>query len=242
MKRNRPILTLMTLGMVMLTACSTAQPNPTSPNESPPTQPTTDIDTPSGEPPPPTENPWVSILGDTSIPLWTVTPCDGTAPFLCVSDTAGNPVGTVEFQSWSLGDRPDVVQALTEAGLDPDTLDPQDPAQRDQILAALTSLVEDLYSTVAEDHATGGLGGALMIEAPAEVRVGSLPAILYRFDRIGNDSSIQEKTAGYMALDGDRLYVITTAAAFNEPPGFGSVEQLHAFLPYLDIVVGRLKV
>jgi hypothetical protein len=44
-----------------------------------------------------------------------------------------------------------------------------------------------------------------------------------------------------MVFDGETLYVITTAAAFEEPPGFRTIEQLQAFQPYLDIVVGKLR-
>jgi hypothetical protein len=67
-------------------------------------------------------------------------------------------------------------------------------------------------------------------------------ALLYKSGNLRRiHGTLQQQSVGYMVFDGETLYVITTAAAFEEPPGFRTIEQLQAFQPYLDIVVGKLR-
>jgi hypothetical protein len=223
------ISAILSLGTIALTACSNPQPDSTpAPIASPETI--------------STENLWATLLAKTEMPLWKVEPCEGTAPFLCVYDEKGEQAGTVELQSWTLQQRPDLAEALVEVGLNPEAIDPQDPAQQEKLLTALKKLVDDFYTTIEQDWATGYRNAVtLEVDSPVEVSVGSQPALLYGFKGIESDGTLQQRSVGYMVFDGEKLYVITTAAAFEEPPGFKTIEQLQAFQPYLDIVVGKLR-
>lgn len=209
-------------GAIALSACSALEPDVSVNN--------------------PAANPWVPLLGDTNLPLWSVEPCDSTAPFLCVFDQSGNQAGTVELQTWTIQDRPDLAGALIVAGLDPAAIDPQNPAQQEQVLRALRTMVDEFYTSLEQDWVTGH-GDALTFEPypPVEARVGDRPALLYGYTGIGADGSIQQQSVGYIMFDGEQLYAITTAAPFNEPPGFASIEQLQGFQPYLDRVVSQLQ-
>lgn len=219
------ISAILSAGAITLTACSNPQPDTT---------------------PAPkaiaTENLWATLLAKTEMPLWKVEPCEGTAPFLCVYDEKDEQAGTVEIQSWTLQQRPDLAEALVEVGLNPDAIDPQDSAQQEKVLAALAKLVDDFYTTIEQDWAMDDKNTVTFeAESPVEVRVGSQPALLYGFKGIESDGTLQQQSVGYMVFDGETLYVITTAAAFEEPPGFKTIEQLQAFQPYLDIVVNKLR-
>ncbi len=64
-------------------------------------------------------NVWKMVLGQAPTPApWKITPCQGTAPLLCVN-YAGKLVGTVEMGVHLLDSRADFKKALKNAGFPP---------------------------------------------------------------------------------------------------------------------------
>jgi hypothetical protein len=189
-------------------------------------------------------NPWVAYLinPDYDTNLWNVEPCESNAPFLCVSDAQKNPVGTIELQTWLLEQRPDFVAALGKAGLDAMAIDVDDPAQQPKIQVALKTLVEDHYATVKQDLLSGDRqANKFTAEPPQEITFCSQSGQFYRFKISDSEGKLQQDSIGYLMFDGKRLYGVSTAATFDDPPGFTSLDQLQAFEPQLTRIVSNLK-
>ncbi|MGP1374656.1 MAG: hypothetical protein ACTS3T_17625 [Almyronema sp.] len=185
------------------------------------------------------DNVWASrFVLATSPPGWTIAPCEGTAPFLCFYQQ-GQLAGTLELQQWTLEQMPEFEQALAAAGLNQTQIDLEDLTQLGQMRVALTAQVADFYQTLEQDRAAEAI--AFTAESPVEVAVGSLPGLRYGFQQTDPAGTVQEQTIGYIAFDGQTLYVITTTAPYDSPPGFGQLVDLQALQPYLDSVVRGLQ-
>jgi hypothetical protein len=105
------------------------------------------------EPAPPPGNPWISLLGTVIAPPgWTVEPCEGPAPFLCVSPGDAFP-GSVELFQYPLDQHQDAQQWLLEAGLEPgQLLNLDDPEQVRRARQVLHKLRADRMRVVEEDR------------------------------------------------------------------------------------------
>ena len=190
----------------------------------------------------PSGNPFISVLGPvTAPPGWTVQPCEGQGPFLCVS-TGDGFAGTVELLHYPLDQRQDVQQWMVEAGLEPgQPLDPSDPEQARRAREALHALRADHMGVVEEDRGlTYPEGRSFVLLEPKEVQVGRLPGLFYGFAGVEKDGQTYERWLTYAAVDGRNLYILTAFYDPGDTPGsLPSDEALLTFAPYLrDIIAG----
>ncbi len=187
-------------------------------------------------------NPFTSLLGPVSAPPgWTVEPCEGQAPFLCVSMGDGYP-GTVELLQYPIDERQDARGWMLDAGLEPGVpLDAGDPEQARGARNVLHALRADHMGVVEEDRGiTYPAGRAFVRLEPEEVQVGRLPGLFYGFAGVEEDGQVYERWLSYAAIDGQNLYILTAFYDPSDTPGsMPSDEALATFEPYLrDIVAG----
>ncbi|MEB3231748.1 MAG: hypothetical protein VKJ64_12120 [Leptolyngbyaceae bacterium] len=233
---NRSLVVTLSVAAILatgltLSACQTlssADP-PVSPDPQP-TQPVEAI-----------ANPWIGAVPDLEGSPWQAQPCDGSAPFLCVYHQQ-DWVGTVELQTWPLGNRTDLQTQLSAAGLDPAAINLDEGEQQTKVITALQALVAEYYATVEADISTGFDPVTFEAEAAVEVAVGTLPGLRYGFTTIDGEGKVQRQAVGYMAFDGQTLYAIATETPASEAPGFEAIEQFQEFQPYLATLMGNMQI
>ncbi|MBN1814847.1 MAG: hypothetical protein JXA14_23610 [Anaerolineae bacterium] len=196
----------------------------------------------ASEPAPTSGNPFTTILGPvTTPPGWTVEPCEGEGPFLCVS-TGDTFPATVELLQYPLEQHEDAPQWLADAGLEPgQLLDPEDPEHAHAAREVLRALRADHMGVVKEDRGiTYPEGRSFVLLEPEEVQVGRLPGLFYGFSGVEEDGEAYERWLTYAALDGQTFYILTAFYDPSDTPGsFASDEALLTFAPYLrDIAAG----
>lgn len=194
------------------------------------------------EPAPSPENPWLHLLGAvTAPPGWTVEPCEGPAPFLCVSPENAFP-GSVELFQYPLDQHQDAQQWLLEAGLElGQPIDSNDAKQARAARGVLRALMADHMGVVEEDREiTYPEGRSFVLLEPEEVQVGRLPGLFYGFAGVEEDGQTYERWLTYAATDGRDFFILTAFYDPSDTPGsMPSDEALLTFAPYLrDIVAG----
>ncbi len=188
-------------------------------------------------------NPWQAILGSTTtLNRWRVKPCEGTAPFLCATFNH-KTLGSVELQTYSLAQHPAFQKMLTKVGIPVGTTDYRSIARQTQLKRALQMWVNDYYAVISKDRrAVYGNGGAFVTSKPQTAKVGQLQGLQYGFSGRDRTGKIREQQIGYVAFDGKKLYVITTAYDVSGlPGGFKSLRDLQQFEPLLTRTVSGLK-
>lgn len=189
------------------------------------------------------ENTWKKILGTKSAPAgWSVAPCDGSAPLLCVSSEKGELLGTVEVNVYPLDRQPDFQKMLADAGV-PGVSPINYNKYQTQISKALNAWVADYYTNLKKDRQSSyGKDIAFSGYPPQEFIVGQFPAMGYGFVGLQKQGGVKEQHFGYVAFDGNQLYVISTAFDSADKTGkFEKLENLAVFAPYLSAIVANLK-
>jgi hypothetical protein len=241
---NLAILAALVTLAALLTGCGTT-PAPASSATAP--APTATIPEPAAsptapEPAPTSGNPFISLLGPVAAPPgWTVKPCEGQGPYLCVS--AGDEfASSVELLQYPLDQHQAAQEWMAEAGLESGLLlDPDDPVQSGRAREVLHSLQAHHMGVVEDDRAvTYPEGRAFVLLEPEEARVGRLPGLFYGFAGVEKDGQTYERWLTYAALDGQYFYFLTAFYDPGDTPGsLPSDEALLTFAPYLrDIVAG----
>jgi hypothetical protein len=234
---------LIILAALLLAGCGTT-PAPAATAATAPA-PTATAPAPTGmvaEPRSAAGNPFTGLLGPVSAPPgWTVEPCEGQGPYLCVSPGDGFP-GSVELLQRPIDDRENIYQWMMDAGLEPGRpLDVQDPEQVRRAREVLHTLRADHMGVVEEDRGvTYPEGRSFVLLEPEEVQVGGLPGLFYGFAGVEEDGQAYERWLTYAALDGQNLYLLTAFYDPSDAPGsLPSDEALLTFAPYFrDIVAG----
>ncbi|HEY9762969.1 MAG TPA: hypothetical protein V6D07_10610 [Trichocoleus sp.] len=169
---------------------------------------------------------WSTILGPTAVPAgWRVSPCENPS-LLCVY-TNSEIVGTVELFHHPVAGS-NFAPMLAEA--------------KGQRIEALNRWVDEHYATIERDRNLGAPEMDFVADPPAEVAVGSLPGLRYRFSTMLANGSVGDRTVGYVTTDGTRLYVIAMTAMDGDDSGaFSSTEVARQFEPYLADIVAGLK-
>lgn len=164
---------------------------------------------------------WQTILGKTSAPAnWQVEPCD--VPTLLCVEANGELVGTVER----------FVTPISE-------LDVPTNGSADVLLR---SWVENHYETIQRDRETGDSTLTFTTQPPTDISVGSLPGLRYGFTTTQADSTLSDRTLGYVATDGEFFYVFATSVINGDPTGgFSSDAALTEFEPHFAAIVEGLN-
>ncbi|MFQ4135530.1 hypothetical protein PGN35_004350 [Nodosilinea sp. PGN35] len=169
---------------------------------------------------------WADILGSTSAPdPWQVEPCDNPV-LLCVRAN-GETLGTVERFSYPLSE-------VSWPGAVPTT-----PVAQRQFLDIW---VADHYAAIKTDRAGADPNLQFTSIPPEPARVGSLPGLRYGYTITHPNGVVYDRTVGYVATDGDRVYVFVTGVISGDPTGFfADANDLAAFEPHLATIIEGLR-
>ncbi|MDH3307117.1 MAG: hypothetical protein OEO77_06325 [Acidimicrobiia bacterium] len=191
--------------------------------------------------PSPRENPWGRVLGEVSAPRgWTVEPCDGEDPFLCVShDGATSRVG-LDVQPLGTSGFADL---LTTAGAPPGTTDLGAAAARPAIQEALQRLAELMLENYTETMERLFPGSVTVLEDPVVAPMGELSGYRVGFRVEDADGALVAWSVRHLAFDGEAVWLVT--ADFAPPPGEGGFVDLDTLLemdPHLTLMMRSLAV
>lgn len=169
---------------------------------------------------------WADILGETSAPDgWQITPCENPT-LLCVQ-TDGEILGTVERFSYPLG------EVNLQGGA------PKTPEAQRQFLEAW---VADHQATIEQDRAGADPNLRFTSDLPTPFPVGSLTGLRYGYAFSDAGGVVRERTLGYVATDGEQVYVFATGVITGDPTGpFGRESDLSAFEPHLATIIEGLR-
>ena len=211
---------------IALPACTGAVPPEPSAQDPVMEAPTTDDSTPADPAVRDQSASWADWLGDISAPKgWQVMPCENPA-LLCV-EANGELVGTVERFSYPLS------EVNLQGGA------PTTPEAQRQFLDAW---VADHQSAIAQDRAVADPHLRFTHDLPAPFPVGRLPGLRYGYALSDAQGVVRERTVGYVATDGERVYVFATGVITGDPSGpFGSESDLSAFESHLATIIEGLR-
>lgn len=169
---------------------------------------------------------WADLLGPTSAPEnWQVEPCENPV-LLCVT-AKGEILGTVERFS----------QPLSEANLPGGLLTTPEAQQQ-----FLEDWVADHYAAIKSDRAGADPALQFSPESPEPSMVGSLSGLRYGYTITHPNGMVFDRTVGYVATDGEQVYVFVTGVISGDPSGsFGNEADLAAFEPYLAPIMEGLR-
>lgn len=143
---------------------------------------------------------------------WTMEPCEGDGPFVCVTDDEGDHLGVVEHLSF--------------------------PTQEIEDLRDLKAHIRDFYETITADRLEGCEPGYRIRPRVIFNRaVAGGRGLSYGFDGIDAEGRVVERTYGVMALRGGTVHVVSAGAyddgACLSNEGEFSVAGLKRFEPVL---------
>ncbi|MGG6237108.1 hypothetical protein ACQ4N7_00585 [Nodosilinea sp. AN01ver1] len=218
LSRRYPALAGIILVSNVLIAC-------TSVPMAPQPEPTPETGTVVTEPAAPATG-WADILGPVSAPEnWQVEPCVNEV-LLCV-EADGELIGTVERFSYPLAE-------VNLQGGAPVT----EEAQRQFLRAWVT----DHYAAIEGDRKTADPNLSFAGDPPQAIAVGSLPGLRYGYSVTHPNGTLFDRGIGYVATDGDQVYVFTTGVISGDPTGsFSDEAAVEAFAPHLNTIIQGLQ-
>jgi hypothetical protein len=182
---------------------------------------------------------WKTLLGTTPAPSgWQVAACD-LPIYLCVQ-SKGESIGAVELGVYPIAGSE--FEKMMQAAGDRSGLS---TAQRSEVtLNALKIWVNNHYNTIKADRQIGfGKSVVFTSQTPEVVPVGRLQGLRYGFTTAAKpNSNPVERSLGYVASDGQFLYVMTTSVPQTDAGGtFANDAKLRQFEPYLQKIIAGLK-
>jgi len=201
--------------------------------------------TPGDTSTPITGNLWQKVLGKNIVVPngWQVAPCQGNAPFLCVS-SKGEVLGSVEIGIYQVSKDVNFQKHLANAGIPfGSKVDYKNSGNQTKVITALKAWAEDYYASLSKDRLKGYGNQIIFSTHPLEeVSIGKLPGIRYGFTGIKQEGGLQEQYISYAAFDGTALYIISTAFDPGAVTGkFEKLENLVIFQPYLNAIAENLN-
>jgi hypothetical protein len=208
--------------------------------------PTRGSNEPNPSPPPAdTTNPFPKIIGPTPAPAgWSVAPCEGQAPLLCVQKSTEN-VGYVHLSTFPLSTMSEFEGMLRDTGLDANSLNLKDPEQAAKVRTALRAFVENYHKIFMEDRGAtfGGTKTYQRLETK-EINIGELPGLQYGFVVLNADGGVHERWLSHSAFDGKGLFTLVSSYYPGQPDApfaFRSDAELQEFAPFLPEIMRGLK-
>ena len=227
------------------TATSTSEPLPTATTVAEASPTPSDAGQP-GEPPADpgvaTRNIFETILGPAVAPPgWSVRPCEGTGPLLCMFD-GSEQVGTIELFASHIETLPEFAQMLRDAGLEIGSIDYRDPNQAALIRQAFDPFIESNHGTFEEDRRIRYGGTATYTRLPVEdIRIGDMPGVRYGFTVTDESGQVVERWPSNAAFDGRILYILVPHYDAGSFFSFTSLEALEEFEPYVPDLLEGLR-
>ncbi|MBE9159851.1 hypothetical protein IQ265_23890 [Nodosilinea sp. LEGE 06152] len=217
--RRYPALAGIVLVSNVLIAC-TGMP-PMAPQPEPPPETGAGITEPAAS-----ATGWAGILGPISAPEnWQVEPCDNEV-LLCV-EANGELIGSVERFSHSISD-------VNLQGGAPVTAESQ--------RQFLQAWVADHYAAIEGDRKVADPALTFTGDSPEDINVGSLPGLRYGYTVAHPNGALFDRGIGYVATDGDQVYVFATGVISGDPSGsFSDEAALEAFEPHLATIIQGLR-
>lgn len=169
---------------------------------------------------------WADLLGSVAAPdNWQVEPCINDV-LLCV-EANDELIGTVERFSYP----------VSEVNL-PGGETPAPGAEQE----FLQAWVADHYGVVERDRAIADPVLTFTGEPPQDIAVGSLPGLRYGYTVTHPNGALLERGIGYVATDGDQIYVFATGLISGDGTAhFSDAAALAAFEPHLDTIIQGLQ-
>jgi hypothetical protein len=220
----------------------TAEATPTTEAESTPTP------SDAGEPGEPgieagvtTRNIFETIFASSEAPAgWSVRPCEGNGPLLCMFD-GSEQVGTIELFASHIETLPEFAGMLSDAGLEVGSIDYRDPAQAAQIREAFDAFIESNLKTFEEDRQIRYRGKATFTRLPVEdIRIGDMPGVRYGFTVADESGKLVEKWPSQAAFDGSVLYILVPHYDEGSFFSFKSLDALDTFEPFVPALLEGL--
>jgi hypothetical protein len=190
-----------------------------------------------------TSNIFEVILGPAEAPpSWSVRPCEGNGPLLCVFD-GREQVGTIEFFASHIETLPEFGGMLSAEGLVIGSIDYRDPNQAALIRKAFDPFIENNHKTFEEDRKIGYGDKATYNRLPVEdIRIGDVPGVRYGFTMTDENGKVLEQWPSYAAFDGRILYILVPHYDPDSFFSFTSLEVLEEFEPFVPALFEGLKV
>ncbi|MEL6462071.1 MAG: hypothetical protein AAFQ91_28185 [Cyanobacteria bacterium J06621_15] len=199
------------------------------------------------------DNIWNNLLVDTPLPPgWKINPCQDKNSLICISGNA-KLLGTVELKVLPLKTQPNFQNMLVNAGIPIDkNINYRSPKYITQVTTALNDWVQNHYNLLAKNNKyvyddklkTAKTADGILFSTypPQKTQVGKLQGIRYGFAGLKQKGGVHEQHIGYVAFDGESLYLINTA--FDPALSiakFEKLENLSVFQAYLNTLVENLK-
>jgi hypothetical protein len=172
---------------------------------------------------------------------WLVTPCEGEAVVLCISDEHGH-VGYAELLIYPLSSYDaDHPLRLATVGLPPE---PADYTADHVTLArqALAALADEHLAGIAADRAITFPGDTFAPLGQEAVRMGALPALAFGFVHTDEQGAVEERYANVAAFDQQFLYWLGINYLRGNESGFTSEAALEQFTPVLYELATHLPI
>lgn len=199
------------------------------------------------------DNVWQNLIADTPLPPgWKINACQDKNSLICVSANA-KLLGTVELKILPLKTQPNFQNMLVNAGIPIDkNINYRSPKYITQVTTALNDWVKNHYDLLAKNNKyvyddkskTAKTADGILFSAypPQQTRVGKLQGIRYGFAGLQQKGGVYEQHTGFIAFDGESLYLINTAFDPDSSIAkFENLENLSVFQPYLNALVENLK-
>ncbi|HET9494141.1 MAG TPA: hypothetical protein VFR15_07925 [Chloroflexia bacterium] len=188
-----------------------------------------------------TRNPFETIFAQAEAPEgWSVRPCEGNGPLLCMFDGSEH-MGTIELFASHIETLPEFAGMLRDAGLEPGSIDYRDPAQAAQIREAFDAFIESNLETFEEDRQIRYRGSATFTRLPIEdIRIGDMPGVRYGFNVADESGKVVEKWPSHAAFDGNVLYILVPHYDEDSFFSFKSLEALEEFEPFVPALLEGL--
>ena len=216
------------------TAITGVEPTPTPSDAGQPGEPGVDTSVS-------TRNVFETIFTSADAPAgWSVRPCEGTGPLLCVLD-GSEQVGTIELFASHIETMPEFAGMLRDAGLEPGSVDYRDAAQAARIRKAFDAFIESNLKTFEEDRSIRYGGKATFTRLPVEdIRIGDMPGVRYGFTVTDDTGKVVEKWPSHAAFDGRLLYILVPHYDAGSFFSFTSLEALETFEPFVPALLEGL--
>ncbi|MGG6295168.1 hypothetical protein ACQ4M4_12315 [Leptolyngbya sp. AN02str] len=169
---------------------------------------------------------WSPILEPTSAPQnWQIAPCENPV-LLCVYAN-GERIGTVERFRYPASEAAPLNEVALIQGSE---------------LSFLQALVENHYVAFEQDRRIADPALRFSADAPEAMVVGGLPGLSFGYLTSHPNGTSFERMVGYMATDGEMVYVFSTGVMNGDSTGlFTNEVDFRLFEPYLDDMMQNLS-